>query len=93
MPAAASISSSCAASPLLAACRAVEVLTERDQVGVIAFDDASKWVVELQSVTDVAAIQSAIGTIRAGGGTSFYSPLRDAYSPPNTHNPRPSVRT
>ena len=63
-----------------AACRAVEVLTERDQVGVIAFDDASKWVVELQSVTDVAAIQSAIGTIRAGGGTSFYSPLRDAYS-------------
>lgn len=63
-----------------AACRAVEVLTQKDQVGVIAFDDASKWVVEMQGVDDVSAIQSAIGTIRAGGGTSFYSPLRDAYT-------------
>lgn len=62
-----------------AAMRSVEVLTSKDQVGVIAFDDAAKWVVNLQYVEDVAAIQNAIGTIRAGGGTAFYTPLANAY--------------
>jgi uncharacterized membrane protein len=58
-----------------AAMRSVEVLTGRDQVGVIAFDDAAKWVVPLQNAADIAAIQDAIGTIRPGGGTAFYTPL------------------
>ncbi len=61
-----------------AAMRACEVLTENDQVGVIAFDDAAKWVVPLQNVTDVAAIQSRIGTIRLGGGTAFYTALYES---------------
>ncbi len=61
-----------------AAMRATEVLTTNDQVGVIAFDTAAKWVVELQKVEDVAAIQDQIGTIRAGGGTTFYSALYEA---------------
>ena len=61
-----------------AAMRACEVLTENDQVGVIAFDDAAKWVVPLQSVTDLAAIQSQIGTIRPGGGTAFYTALYES---------------
>ncbi len=61
-----------------AAMRAVEVLTGRDQVGVIAFDDAAKWVVPLNSAADIAAIQVAIGTIRPGGGTAFYTPLYES---------------
>ena len=61
-----------------AAMRAAEVLTENDQVGVIAFDEAAKWVVPLQPVTDIAAIQQRIGTIRAGGGTAFYTALFEA---------------
>jgi len=61
-----------------AAMRAAEVLTENDRVGVIAFDDAAKWVVSLQAVEDVAAIQRQIGTIRPGGGTAFYSALLEA---------------
>lgn len=61
-----------------AAMRACEVLTENDQVGVIAFDDAAKWVVNLQNVTDLAAIQSQIGTIRPGGGTAFYTALYES---------------
>jgi uncharacterized membrane protein len=61
-----------------AAMRSVEVLTGRDQVGVIAFDDAAKWVVPLQNASDIAAIQDAIGTIRPGGGTAFYTPLYEA---------------
>lgn len=61
-----------------AAMQATEVLTEKDQIGVIAFDDAAKWVVPLQEVTDVGAIQEMIGTIRPGGGTMFYSALNQA---------------
>jgi uncharacterized membrane protein len=62
-----------------AACAALEVLNERDQAGVIAFDDAAKWVVPLGPVTDVAAMQEQVATIRIGGGTAFYSPLTMAY--------------
>ena len=62
-----------------AACAALEVLNERDQAGVIAFDDAAKWVVPLGPVTDVAAMQEQVATIRPGGGTAFYTPLTMAY--------------
>ena len=61
-----------------AACRALETLTEKDFAGVIAFDDAGKWAVPLAPVTDAAAMQKAVGAIRADGGTSFYTPLRMA---------------
>lgn len=61
-----------------AAMRAAEVLTPNDQVGVIAFDDAAKWVVNLQKVEDVEAIQNQIGTIRPGGGTAFFTALYEA---------------
>ena len=62
-----------------AACAALEVLNERDQAGVIDFDDAGKWVVPLSNVTDVSAMQEQVATIRPGGGTAFYSPLVMAY--------------
>lgn len=58
-----------------AACRALEVLTEQDMAGVIAFDDTGKWALPLTKVTDISAMQDQIGTIRPGGGTAFYSPL------------------
>ncbi len=61
-----------------AACSALEVLNERDSAGVIAFDDTGKWVVPLSPVTDVPAMQNQVRTIRLGGGTAFYSPLKMA---------------
>lgn len=62
-----------------AAMRACEVLTARDSIGVIAFDDTAKWAVPMQTVKDVNAILEMIGTIRPGGGTAFYSALSEAY--------------
>ena len=62
-----------------AACAALEVLNERDQAGVIAFDDAGKWVFHLCPATDVTALQAQVATIRPGGGTAFYSPMVMAY--------------
>ena len=65
-----------------AACSALEVLNSRDSAGVIAFDDAGKWVVPLSPVTDVPAMQAMIRTIRLGGGTAFYSPLKNGPGSP-----------
>lgn len=62
-----------------AAMSAAEVLTAQDNIGVIGFDDTAKWVVPFQNVTDVEAIQNQIGTLRADGGTAFYSALDEAY--------------
>lgn len=62
-----------------AAMSAAEVLNEQDFIGVIGFDEAAKWVVPFQNATDVAAIQQQIGTLRADGGTAFYSALEEAY--------------
>jgi len=62
-----------------AACAALEVLDAKDQAGVIAFDDAAKWVITPTNVTDVKALQEQVATIRPGGGTAFYSPLLMAY--------------
>ena len=61
-----------------AAMRSAEVLTNRDFVGVIAFDDTAKWAVPMQQVENVAAVKEMIGTIRPGGGTAFYSALSQA---------------
>lgn len=62
-----------------AAIRSTEVLKQNDMIGVIAFDDAFKWVVTPQSMDNLQAIQDAIGTIRAGGGTQILPPLEEAY--------------
>lgn len=62
-----------------AAMSAIEVLIERDQVGVIGFDDTAKWVVPFGKVEDIGAVESMIGTLRADGGTAFYSALSEAF--------------
>lgn len=62
-----------------AAMSAVEVLSERDNIGVIGFDDTAQWVVPFQSVSSLSDVQNQIGTLRADGGTAFYSALDEAY--------------
>lgn len=62
-----------------AAMSAMEVLGAHDNAGVIGFDDTAKWVVPFQSVSDLYDLQSMVGTLRADGGTAFYSALSEAY--------------
>lgn len=45
---------------------ALEVLSERDNIGVIGFDDTAKWVVPFQSVSSLSDVQSQIGTLPRG---------------------------
>jgi uncharacterized membrane protein len=61
-----------------AAIRGTEVLEENDQLGVIAFDDTVKWVIEMTQVDDKAALQDIIATIVPGGGTTIKPSLQAA---------------
>lgn len=59
-----------------AAIAVAEVLGERDEFGVVCFDEAAKQVVRLQPVQNrQAAIQEQIATLVAGGGTNIYPGL------------------
>ncbi len=62
-----------------AAARAVSLLSERDRLGVIAFDSLPWDVVPLQAVKDKDGIRQAIGSIAASDGTEIFPPLVDAY--------------
>lgn len=62
-----------------AASTAVEFLTERDSVGVIAFDSEPQSVVEITKVEDKKKITKEIFSIQAAGGTVMYPGIRQAY--------------
>ncbi|MEK6406551.1 MAG: VWA domain-containing protein [Acidobacteriota bacterium] len=61
-----------------AASATVEFLSDRDSVGVIAFDSDPYPVVNLTKVEDKQAIIRQIGTIQALGGTNMHPGLRMA---------------
>jgi len=62
-----------------AASATVDFLSDRDSVGVIAFDSESSSVVNLTAVEDKRAIIRQIESIQAVGGTNMYPGLRTAY--------------
>ena len=62
-----------------AAVISIELLNERDQLGVIGFDHAASWVVPLQDLSDKQGAINMVGTLRSGGGTDIYPALDAAY--------------
>ncbi|HBF66107.1 MAG TPA: von willebrand factor type A, partial [Clostridium sp.] len=62
-----------------AAIRSLDGFKEKDQVGIIAFDDQYQWAVPMTLVSgNKAAIQQQIGEIQVGGGTSILPGLTEA---------------
>ena len=62
-----------------AAIACVELLSPSDQIGVIGFDDAAKWVTPFQKRTDNKdSIIRDIASMRSGGGTNAYPALEEA---------------
>ncbi|MGD0900110.1 MAG: VWA domain-containing protein [Thermoguttaceae bacterium] len=59
--------------------RAVDMLTPRDQVGVLAFEDESRWIAPLSPVTDKQKILGQINLLAAGGGTTMYPAIERAF--------------
>ncbi len=62
-----------------AASAAVDFLTERDSVGVIAFDSQPNAVVNLKKVEDKKQIIRDIQAIQMGGGTVIYPAIKQAF--------------
>jgi len=58
----------------------VDLLTARDQLGVIAFDGSPFWVSEMHSAGDKMYIVDRIASLSSGGGTNMYPPLQEAFS-------------
>ena len=63
-----------------AAIRSMESLRPNDYIGVIAFDDAVNWVVEMQKPQNMEKIKEDILSIPPGGGTNIYPGLELAYN-------------
>ena len=59
-----------------AAARVLDSLRPNDSLGIIAFDENVFWVQKTAKVTDPESFRDAIGTIRAGGGTSIQPALQ-----------------
>ncbi len=58
----------------------VDLLDERNEVGVMSWDTEFLWDVPVRPARDRSAIHHAIATIKAGGGTDGYPALKEAYS-------------
>lgn len=59
---------------------AIERLAPSDQVGVIAFEDDSRWVSEgIQPCSERQSVIEKIAEITAGGGTNLYPAMDKAY--------------
>ncbi|MBI3075973.1 MAG: VWA domain-containing protein, partial [Deltaproteobacteria bacterium] len=59
---------------------AVELLDDRSEVGVIAFDTEFTWVVSTQPARDKDKILREIASIKSGGGTDLYPAMKEAYT-------------
>jgi uncharacterized membrane protein len=58
----------------------VDLLDERNEVGVMSWDTEFIWDSAVRTARDKTAIHHAIATVKAGGGTDGYPALREAYS-------------
>ena len=58
--------------------RAAAALTERDELGVVAFNEAAHWVVRTQPLGGIGDLQGQIAGIRADGQTNIFAGLDQA---------------
>ena len=58
----------------------VDLLDERNEVGVMSWDTEFIWDATVRPAKDKAAIHHAIATIKAGGGTDGYPALKESYA-------------
>lgn len=63
-----------------AALKAVDTMRDKDEIGVLAFDDSYNWVVERQKSDNKEAIKKKISSIAVQGGTSIYPALEEAFN-------------
>ncbi len=60
--------------------RAASALGPQDYMGVVAFDEAARWALEVERVTDVIELERTIGSIEARGQTNLRAGVEAAYA-------------
>ena len=64
----------------LGAQQAIDVVSSKSEVGVLAFDTEAEWVTPLQPILDKKSIADRIATIETGGGgTELLTAITEAY--------------
>jgi Mg-chelatase subunit ChlD len=63
-----------------AAAGSVDTLEADDQVGILAVDDGSKWIMNVQKRPKPADARKQIGSMQIGGGTELLNSLKNAAS-------------
>jgi uncharacterized membrane protein len=58
----------------------VDLLDERNEVGVMSWDTEFIWDASVRAARDKAAIHHSIATIKAGGGTDGYPAIKESYA-------------
>ena len=58
----------------------IDLLDERNEVGVMSWDTEFIWDFPVKTARDRAAAHHAVATIKAGGGTDGYPALKEAYA-------------
>lgn len=61
-----------------AVARAIDMLEAQDQVGVLAFDTSSQWVLPLQHVPDQDTVDEGLARLHPGGGQDMGAAVREA---------------
>ncbi len=62
----------------VAVARAIESLSQQDTVGVLAFNDSSKWVIPLQQFPSTDVVDDALSRLHPDGATNVVPALREA---------------
>ncbi|MBI4391689.1 MAG: VWA domain-containing protein [candidate division NC10 bacterium] len=57
----------------------VELLDERNELGVVAFDTANSWVIPMARAERKDQIINEVASIKSGGGTDMFPALKEAY--------------
>jgi hypothetical protein len=58
--------------------RAAAAMSARDQLGIVAFDEAAHWVIQTQPLGGISNLQSAVGAIQPNGQTNIFAGLTQA---------------
>lgn len=60
--------------------RAAGALGRQDYLGVVAFDEAARWALDVQQIVDVIELEQSIGSIQAKGQTNLRVGVEAAYT-------------
>ncbi|MFZ5916746.1 MAG: VWA domain-containing protein [Chloroflexota bacterium] len=60
--------------------RAAGALGDQDYIGVVAFDDAARWALDVQQLVDFVRLEQSIGGIQAEGQTNLRAGVEAAYA-------------